>query len=232
MKPRVAIVDYGLGNLFSVQLACDRVGLDSEITGDAGRIATADGIILPGVGAFRDAMDELRRTGAATAIVESVAAGKSFFGVCLGLQLLMTESTEFGRHRGLGLIAGTVIRIDAVNEDMRPMKVPHVGWSRVEPARPDSWGGTLLEHVPPGAFGYFVHSYHVVVDDPSVVLATTTYGSLRFCSAVHHRNIFACQFHPERSGPDGLRIYEQFARQLTGEGQPETRNDGDRRATV
>ena len=223
MKPRVAIVDYGMGNLYSVQLACAKVGLDSEITGDARRIADADGIILPGVGAFRDAMDELTRTGAASAIVDSVAAGKSFFGICLGLQLLMTDSTEFGSHRGLGLIAGTVVRVVAADEDGGPLKVPHVGWARVEPARPEGWRGTLLEHVPPGAFGYFVHSYYVIVDDPMVAQAYTSYGSLRFCSAVHQRNIFACQFHPERSGPDGLRVYQHFASQLTG--QPATAHE-------
>lgn len=216
-RPKVAIVDYGLGNLCSVQLACERVRLEAEITNDPSRIEAADGVILPGVGAFKDAMDELQRTGAADAIMHAVAAGKGFFGICLGFQLLMTESFEFGRHAGLGLVQGRVVPVEARNAAGERLKVPHVGWARVEAPAQRGWVGTLCDGVPDGAFMYFVHSYHVVVTEPSGVLAMTQYGDLRFCSAFVARNVFACQFHPERSGPDGLRMYANFARLLTAD---------------
>lgn len=214
-RPRVAIVDYGLGNLCSVQLACEQVQLAAEITSDPARIDSADGVILPGVGAFSDAMSELLRTGAAEAIVRAVAAGKGFFGICLGLQLLMTESLEFGRHAGLGLVEGQVLPIPGAEVAANRLKVPHVGWARLDEVVPGAWRGTPLDGTTDGTFMYYVHSYHVVVADPSRVVATTGYGPLRFCAAFRARNIFACQFHPERSGRDGLRLYQQFARLLT-----------------
>lgn len=219
VDPHVAIVDYGLGNLCSVQLACAHAGLPAIITSEPTKIAAADGIILPGVGAFSDAMAELRKTGAADAVTRAVEAGRPFFGICLGLQLLMTESLEFGRHEGLCLIPGRVLPIPG---DLGPngrRKVPHVGWARLTRPAPDAWAGTPLDGELDGTHMYFVHSFYVAPDDLAVVVATTEYEGLEFVSAVRRKNVFACQCHPERSGPDGLRVYRQFAR-LVSTGQP------------
>ncbi len=210
-SPTAAIVDYGMGNLYSVQLACASVGLEAEITSDPAKVAAARGVILPGVGAFGTAMDVLNRSGLGEALLGAVRSGKPVFGICLGLQLLMGESFEFGRHRGLGVIDGSVVRFESPLGRFGVLKVPQVGWEQVQPASPDAWDRSLLSGVPTGTFMYFVHSYHVVVADPALVVATSQYGHIKYCSALRRGNVFACQFHPERSGPTGLRVYRNFA---------------------
>lgn len=219
--PHVAIVDYGLGNLFSIQHACRTVGLEAEITRERAALESADGLILPGVGAFGDAMATLHRLDLVGLLRDVANSGKPLVGICLGIQLLMEESEEFGRHEGLGLIPGRVVKLRDPQEGARVLKVPQVGWNRINPIgrvgyRP--WAGTLLEGVEAGEFMYFVHSFVVVPADPSVLLSNTRYGHLEFCSSLQRGNIFASQFHPERSGRSGLRVYETFRNLLEGGG--------------
>jgi len=220
---RVAIVDYGRGNLFSVQRACETVGLGAEITRDPAALASCDALVLPGVGAFGDAMETLRRLDLVGPIRDAAASGKPLIGICLGVQLLMSESQEFGRHRGLGLVPGEVVPLPSPREGDRALKVPQVGWNRVHPAGGGSerWDGTPLAGVAQGEYMYFVHSFIVVPEDPSVALSTTRYGDVDFCSSVRLGNIFACQFHPERSGRRGLVVYENLRNSLQAAGSLE-----------
>lgn len=217
--PRVAIVDYGMGNLFSVRQACTQAGLNAMITSLPEDVTAADGVILPGVGAMPDAMRTLQRLGMSDALIAFAQSGKPLLGVCLGLQLLMSEGTEFERHHGLGIVAGSVIRFEHPSRDGRQLKVPHVGWNSVRKvagagapsATGDSWAGTPFAALPEGVLMYFVHSFYVVPLEQSVRVAETTYGNTRFCSALARGSVFGCQFHPERSGPAGLRVYRGFA---------------------
>lgn len=222
----VAIVDFGLGNLFSVQRACQRAGLLAEITSSKEKVLAADGVILPGVGAFGDAMDNLRRDDLVSPLRDVSQAGRPLIGICLGQQLLMSESEEFGNHRGLGLIEGTVTRFcNPRGREEQILKVPHVGWSRIH--RPvdadrlaDRWSGSPLDGLVDGTYMYFVHSYYVRPADESVQLAMTCYGNMEFCSAIRIGNTCAFQFHPERSGPDGLSIYRRLADFITAAHEP------------
>lgn len=216
----VAIVDYNLGNLYSVKHACAHIGLHAEITSSKEAIANARAVILPGVGAYGDAMATLHRLDLVSVLRDIASSGKPLIGICLGIQLLMTESYEFGRHPGLGIIEGTVVRFDRPTEHGRALKVPQIGWNRVCHAESAGWDGTLLDSVADGEYMYFVHSYIVQPEDPSVVLSTSRYGQIEFCSSVQRGNVFACQFHPERSGVEGLRVYRNLARLIraTSEG--------------
>ncbi|GEM_PF-11488 len=210
-QPSVAIIDYEMGNLFSVKHACEHTGLQATITSSRDAIQSADAVILPGVGAFGDAMAALRRLDLISLLKDCAASGKPLMGVCLGMQLLMAESEEFGRHRGLGIIDGDVVRLHPGAADGRSLKVPQVGWNRIEPAGPERWRQSLLAGIPAGTWMYFVHSFYSRPTDAEVTLSMTRYGAMEFCSSLARRNVFACQFHPERSGPEGLRIYRQFA---------------------
>ena len=213
-RPQVAVVDYGLGNLFSVKHACEHAGMETVITSDGEQLLRADAVLLPGVGAFGDAMSALERLELISVLKDLVASGKPLVGICLGMQLLMSESVEFGRHRGLGFIEGDVVRLEESRMTSRPVKVPEVGWNRLRMPRPRHWEGSLLDGLEDGEFMYFVHSFYVRPADPSVMLSTTRYGSMDYCSSFQRRNLFACQFHPERSGPSGLRVYRNLARQI------------------
>lgn len=209
---KVAIVDYAMGNLFSVKHACEWAGLDAVITSSASEIQAADAAILPGVGAFGDAMATLDELGVSDVLRGYAAEGRPLFGICLGLQLLMDESEEFGQHAGLGIVPGKVKFFGQPHEGDRMLKVPQVGWNRVElPGTRDSWCGTPLEGERNSDYFYFVHSYYVVPDDSEVVVSTTRYGDVEFCSSVQSGSVFACQFHPERSGPQGLLMYRNIA---------------------
>jgi len=210
---RVAVVDYGLGNLYSVCRACEHAGMEATITGSADDLAAADAIVLPGVGAFADAMAALNERGLSEALRHLAADGKPLFGICLGLQLLMTESHEFGIHPGLGLIDGVVERLPANGG----RKVPQVGWSAINPPAGVDWTGTVLDGAA-DAYVYFVHSYYVRSADPSVAFSESRFGPLVFCSSVRRGNVFGCQFHPERSASQGLAIYRNMARLLTDGG--------------
>jgi glutamine amidotransferase len=207
---QVAIVDYSLGNLYSVKHACGHVGLHAEITSSKAGIANARAVILPGVGAYGDAMATLHRLDLVGVLRDFAASGKLLIGICLGVQLLMTESFEFGRHDGLGIIEGQVVPFDHPREGERMLKVPQIGWNHVCHAENARWDGTLLDGVADGEYMYFVHSYIVQPRDPGVILSTTRYGQIEFCSSVQRGNVFACQFHPERSGIKGLKIYKNL----------------------
>jgi len=209
-KPLIAVVDYGMGNLFSIQNACRETGLQALVTRRHSELADADAIILPGVGAFGDAMQALKQRDLIRPLQEAAASGKILFGICLGMQLLMTESHEFGLHRGLDIVPGTVIRFNGLSGNGKPpLKVPQVGWNRIfqDGGNESGWKNTPLEKVADGAYMYFVHSYYVIPEHAEVRLSKTRYGDHQFCSSLRYGNVFGCQFHPERSGPAGLEIY-------------------------
>lgn len=198
----IAIIDYGMGNLRSVQKALEAVGAAAEVTCDPDRVRRAEKVILPGVGAFADAIAELRRTGLGDAFCDAVRAGTPCLGVCLGLQLLFDLSEEDGQHAGLGLIAGRVVRF----RDAPGLKIPHMGWNTLRVRRP----APLLAGLEPSPSVYFVHSYHAQPQDPSVVAAEADYPA-PFAAMVWRENLMACQFHPEKSQRAGLAMYANFA---------------------
>lgn len=210
----VAIVDYGMGNLYSVRRACEEAGMDGRITSSGSDVVSADAVILPGVGAFPDAMTTLRRLDLVSVLHDVASSGKPLIGICLGMQLLMSESEEFGSSRGLDILQGTVEWIPAAPDEQKTLKVPQVGWNTIHRLRragnSDLWWGTPLQGFDDDTFMYFVHSLVVRPEDSAVVLSTTRYGSLEFCSALRKDNIFACQFHPERSGEIGRRVYRNI----------------------
>jgi imidazole glycerol-phosphate synthase subunit HisH len=198
----IVIIDYQMGNLRSVQKGFEKAGHAAVISGDPGAIEAAERVVLPGVGAFEDAMMELRRRQLVGPILAAIDAGKPFLGICLGLQLLFDVSYEDGEHAGLGVIAGEVIRF--VPGEGR--KVPHMGWNQLEMRR----SAPILAGIPDGRHFYFVHSYYVVPRDEGVIAAETCYGA-PFCSVIWRDNLFATQFHPEKSQRDGLHILKNFA---------------------
>jgi len=210
---RVAIVDYKAGNLFSVEQACKAVGLDPVVTCRQETILAADALILPGVGAFGDAIRNLYELDLVSPLRDFSASGKPFMGICLGMQLLFSASEEFGDSKGLDLIEGRVIRFPDADRDGEKTKIPQIGWNRVvRPARPgNAWGSTPLENVRDGEFMYFVHSFYAVASKPEHVLATTEYAGVEYCSAAIKENVFATQFHPEKSADAGLSIYRSWA---------------------
>lgn len=215
--PKAAIIDYCAGNLFSVVQACRHAGLSPCVTASAVEIHEADVVILPGVGAFGEAIASLRRLDLIGPLVDYAASGRPFVGICLGMQLLMTASDEFGRHEGLNIIEGHVERLPA-----SPLaRIPNVGWRQIEPvagnaASESSWRRAALSETPFGAYMYFVHSYRVRPAEASVALSETRFGDVRFCSSVARGNVWGFQFHPEKSGPLGLGIYRQIARRAAG----------------
>lgn len=198
----IAIIDYQMGNLRSVQKAFERVGHAAKITSDAREIAEAERVVLPGVGAFADAMEELRRRDLIGPIRDVIAADKPFLGICLGLQLLFEVGYENGRHEGLGILPGEVVRFDLP----RDYKVPHMGWNSAIIRR----RAPILEGIPNGTHFYFVHSYYAVPEDPSVVAIEAEYHH-PFCAMVWKDNLYATQFHPEKSQGDGMKILKNFA---------------------
>lgn len=198
----IAIIDYEMGNLRSVQKAFERVGHAATVTSDPAVLADADRIVLPGVGAFRDAIAALRQRKLVEPIHEAIESGKPFLGICLGLQLLFDKSFEDGEFEGLGIIPGDVLRFKVPPE----FKVPHMGWNQLEfRQRP-----AIFEGVDEGAYFYFVHSYYVAPREEAVIATETDY-SLPFCSSVYRDNLFATQFHPEKSQAAGLRLLKNFA---------------------
>ena len=203
--PSVTIIDYQLGNLFSVHKACDMLGCSATVSSASKDVTTADAIILPGVGAFGQAMENLRRLDLVQPIIDHVAAGKPFFGVCLGLQLLFEESEEFGAPKGLAILKGKVKKLP-VNES----PVPQIGWNRISPPLFDSWTDTPLANVDVNSWMYFVHSYYVDNDDSQDALCQTDYSGFKYTSAVKKGAVFATQFHPEKSSHVGLEIYRQW----------------------
>ena len=209
----IAIIDYGMGNLRSVQKGFERVGREAVVTSDAKTILSASKVVLPGVGAFPDCMRNLREYGLIEAVLKSISSGKPFLGICLGLQLLFTESEEFGISKGLDIIKGRVVRFKGPEFDNRQsatniLKVPHMGWNSISiKRRPPA-----LADVPDNSHVYFVHSFHVVPEDKGVIATTTPYG-IEFVSSIWKDNVFAVQFHPEKSQALGLSILKRFGEQ-------------------
>lgn len=199
MSGRIAIVDYGMGNLRSVEKGFEKVGIDAFVTGDSEQVFAAAAVILPGVGAFADAMDQLRATGLADSIQEVIRAGRPFMGICLGLQLLFERSYENGEYQGLGVFKGTVERLPS------GVKIPHMGWNQVKKVKDLD----VLADVPDGFDFYFVHSYVVRPSDPAIIATSTDYAG-EFASGVAKDNVMAFQFHPEKSGKIGLSILRRF----------------------
>lgn len=202
----IAIIDYGMGNLRSVQKGFEKIGLEAVVTAAPQVILEAERIVLPGVGAFRDCMKNLEQGGFVEPILRVIREGRPFLGICLGLQLLFSESEEFGIHQGLDVIKGRVVRFpDGMTEAGEKLAVPHMGWNQLNFRQtPAAFKG--LEE---GTNVYFVHSYYVKPDDASVVATTTNYG-LDFCSSIARDNLVATQFHPEKSQDMGLRILKNF----------------------
>ena len=206
----IAIIDYGMGNLRSVQKGFEHTGHEAVVTSDAKTILNANKVVLPGVGAFSDCMKNLEQYSLIDAVRTSISSGKPFLGICLGLQLLFTESEEFGTSKGLDIIKGRVIRFkgpafETPNSALGILKVPHMGWNSLTfKRRPPA-----LADVPENSHVYFVHSYHVVPDDKAVIATTTPYG-IEFVSSIWKDNILAVQFHPEKSQALGLSILKRF----------------------
>ena len=198
----IAIIDYGVGNLFSLSSSLRAIGFDAVVTGDAETIKKADKLILPGVGAFADAIAKLRSTGLDRQILSEVARGKKLLGICLGMQMLFDKSYEYGTHTGLGLIRGEVIPMEGTIDP--DLKIPHIGWNSLDFQKETP----LFKHIQDGDFVYFVHSYYAD-GCQSAVVATTQYGK-PLTAAVAQGNVFGCQFHPEKSGDVGLKILKAF----------------------
>ena len=198
----ITIIDYGMGNLRSAQKAFEFIGFDAEITEDKDKIFKAKKIVLPGVGAFADAMERLNESGISEIIKQKTADGTPFLGICLGMQLIFDKSYEGGELQGLGLIKGEIKRFDLPNE----YKVPHIGWNKL-----NMKDNPLFNGISGDVYTYFVHSFHAVTDDTDAVIATSDYGE-DFTAAVNKGNIYATQFHPEKSGDTGLKMLENFAK--------------------
>ena len=199
----IAIIDYGMGNLRSVQKAFEQVGASAEIISHPEEIDRAERIVLPGVGAFQDAVRVLREKKMDAPILRHIEKGKLFLGICLGLQMLLDVGYEDGVHQGLGVIKGKVVRFEV--DTRLGLKVPHMGWNQLEVKK----ASPLVRDLPKGASAYFVHSYHAVPEDESVIATTTDYGGL-FVSSVWRENVMATQFHPEKSQKVGLQLMRNF----------------------
>ncbi len=196
----ITVVDYGVGNLHSVAKALEKVGAQTRVTSDWHDVEKADGVVLPGVGAFKDSMDAMHRSDLAKAIKSFINSGKPFLGVCVGLQMLFSESEEFGQSKGLDVFGGKVVKF------AQGQKVPHMGWNQITISKP---GNPLLRGLRDGDYLYFVHSYYVVPQSKDIVATQTNYG-VDFTSMVWQGNVFGTQFHPEKSQETGLKIYANF----------------------
>ena len=198
----IAIIDYGIGNLGSVKNALDYLGLDNVITSDKNVILSADKVILPGVGAFADAINTFRNRGFDVVLNEFIKTGKPVLGICVGMQMLFEYSNEFGRHKGLGIMKGEIIKFNESKDNS--YKIPQMGWNQIEVVDDNP----LLKGLN-GKDVYFVHSYHLIGNDENII-AYTEYAGVKYGSAVKKNNVYACQFHPEKSGETGLQILRNF----------------------
>lgn len=204
MNDSIAIIDYGIGNLRSVQKAFESFGASAQLVSDADAIQRASKVVLPGVGAFKDCVQALQASGCTPAVLDHINSGKPFMGVCVGMQMLFDVGFEDGEHKGLGVLKGKVVRFD-VDQTMG-LKVPHMGWNQLTARKPSP----LLRDLPVSAGVYFVHSYHCVPEDEEIIATTTDYGR-PFVSSVWRENVLATQFHPEKSQTIGLQILANFA---------------------
>ncbi len=204
----IAIIDYGMGNLRSVEKGFLKVGVDVEVTNRPEDVEKADGVVLPGVGAFKDCMRELTNLELIDAVVDTIKKGKPYLGICLGLQVLFSESEEFGRCRGLDIFRGEVVRFEFDNPDL---KIPQMGWNQLNIKNHNP----LFNDIPDRSYFYFVHSYYVAPQNEDLIAATTDYG-VEFTSAIRKGNVYAVQFHPEKSQTLGLRLLRNFGKIVYG----------------
>jgi len=204
----IAIIDYGMGNLRSVEKGFLKVGADAKVTSKPEDVLRADGVVLPGVGAFRDCMGELNNLNLIHAVVDTIQKGKPYLGICLGLQVLFSESDEFGTCKGLNILKGKVVRFELKEKEL---KIPQMGWNQLNLKNKNP----LFEGIPDKSYFYFVHSYYVSPEDSSVIATTTDYG-IEFTSSVWKDNIFAVQFHPEKSQTLGLQVLRNFRNIVKG----------------
>ena len=208
---KVSIIDYGIGNLFSVLKACEAVGLSAQITNDKKYIESSEAILLPGVGAFGDAMANLGKLDLIEPIRDYAQSGKPLMGVCLGMQLLLTESEEFDIQKGLNIIEGSCMRFPSFDTNHHKIKVPQIMWNTIYPTKGNTFEkNTPLDSITPGEYMYFIHSYYAKLQNPDEMLSLTDYHGVEYCSSIHKGNVFAFQFHPEKSGTQGLKIYQKF----------------------
>ena len=204
----ITIIDYEMGNLRSVEKAFEKLGFDARVSSNPGDLLTTDKIVLPGVGAFKDCITNLREGGFVEPLLRHVEAGKALLGICVGMQMLFDESEEFGCHKGLGLISGKVTRFPAgMVEGGERLKVPHMGWNTIQVKRE----APLFRGIEEGSYVYFVHSYYCAADNPDDVAASCRYGDIEFSAAIWRDNLMATQFHPEKSQDVGLKIFRNFA---------------------
>lgn len=204
----IAIVDYDVGNIKSIFSALEKVGAEAVITRNKEDILTADGVILPGVGAFSHGMEKLYQYDLVETVKEFVQTNKPLLGICLGMQMLFNSSSEFGETLGLALIPGKVVKLTTLSTEYQ--KLPHVSWSEVHEKELGYWKNTILTGITPNEHMYFVHSFIAVPDSVEDILSTSIYSGQDFCSAVKHNNIYGCQFHPEKSAVEGLKIISNF----------------------
>jgi imidazole glycerol-phosphate synthase subunit HisH len=209
----IAIIDYGIGNLRSVQKGFEKMGYAAQVTSDPKNIAAASGVVLPGVGAFGACMDGLQTYGLVDTLYRVVEQGTLLFGICVGMQILFSESVEFGRVRGLDILKGRVVRFDQAA--VAGNKIPHMGWNQLHVTQTVPH----LDDIQDGSPVYFVHSYYPVPDDTAIIATTTNYGNMEFVSSVWWRNVFAAQFHPEKSQAIGLRMLANFGKLVTSRNQ-------------
>lgn len=210
---QVTVVDYGIGNLFSVGRALERCGAEVTLSADPAQIEAAGRLVLPGVGAFSDGMKGLRERGLVEPLRRYAASGRPLLGICLGMQMLASVSDEFGEHEGLGLIPGRVVPVPTHTTAGDPQKIPHIGWSGLTRSAGADWAGSPLDTTPEGAAFYLVHSFHVVPQQSSDLLAACDYGGHRITAAIRSGRITGCQFHPEKSGEVGLAVLTRFLQQ-------------------
>lgn len=212
---QVTIVDYGIGNIASVSRAIQHFGAEARLTDNPDEIINATRLVLPGVGAFSKGMQGLRERGLVEPLRAYAASGRPLLGICLGMQMLLTASEEFGEFEGLGIIPGRVIPVAANNGNGIALKVPHIGWSALSmPPSRETWDNTVLEALSTGSSMYFLHSFSVVPTHEEHRLADTMYGDCRISAAIQMDNVTGCQFHPEKSGLAGLRIIQKFVNAL------------------
>ncbi len=209
-KPKVVIIDFGVGNLLSVQRAVEKCGSDTIMSSEHDVISQANRVILPGVGAFANGMKALETLGLVEVIKKIAADGIPLLGICLGMQMLLDESEEHGVSKGLGIIPGRVVPVPVLDIRGNSMKIPHIGWNSSVIAEGATWNKTILQNSTPGDAFYFVHSFMAEPDDPEMRIADCLYGGNQIAAVIGRGNVFGCQFHPEKSGAAGLKILQNF----------------------